>query len=180
MAGSISRGGRRKALRATDLREAGAFPCWYANLRGLYAHTKPVKNAKIGTPMRPWNGIRRYGSWNSLGARSFLSEGQKRGKSSARERWVVITRAEVMPRRPCKRLVSTVAGRKEKKTPTSTHLMFLLLALLLMVPCAGVSGRKISSAATQGRFSKIHSGKRWHLDGAPLVQANWCAQVGSN
>jgi hypothetical protein len=61
VAGRIRRGGRRKTLRAIEYRACANWS-FAASFIGLYAHTKPVRKAKMGTPMRPWKGMRKMGS----------------------------------------------------------------------------------------------------------------------
>lgn len=99
IAGSTRRGIRRKALRATVDNAALPSPARLCR-RGFKAATKPVTKAKMVTPIRPCQGIRKKGICISLGGPISVSAGKKRSISHAREIWVTTTITEAMPRRP--------------------------------------------------------------------------------
>jgi hypothetical protein len=141
----------------------------------------------MGTPMRPWAGIRMYGHCQNLAVMSLSSVGQNRAKSRALATWVTMTRTEVIPRRPCRRRVSqrrssesagvvlqggaAATGAFGRMRRTSTHLMFRWfgLAVILSV-CPVLSSSDLSQqeeARRQKETRKTQHGKYGGTDDPP-------------
>lgn len=114
VAGRMRRGARRNALFAMDERAAAGWPA-RARRKGFNAHTKPVRKAKMATPMRPCQGMRRMGHCSTRGvAPGRSSRGRRRSLSNARARCVQMTMNEAMPRRPCPEVLVRAAERQRR------------------------------------------------------------------